>query len=78
MAQDCEEGKPQVGVATGFCSPEAVKLQIRISNKRMMGVGGVAKRLRLSRAGVLETVPEKRLMKAVASGEEQDRSGEAG
>lgn len=23
-------------MATGFCSPEAVKLQVRISNKRMM------------------------------------------
>lgn len=56
--------------------PRGVKLQVRISN-RMMGVG-VAKRLRLSSSGVLETVPEKRLRQAVASGEEQDQSGEAG
>lgn len=84
VAQECEEGKPQgrsrswerVGVTTSSCSPEGVKLQVRISN-RMMGLE-VAKRLRLSSAGVLETVPEKRLMKAVASREEQDRSAEAG
>lgn len=84
VAQECEEGKPQgrsrswerVGVTTSSCSPEGVKLQVRISN-RMMGVG-VAKRLRLSSSGVLETVPEKRLRQAVASGEEQDQSGEAG
>lgn len=83
VAQECEEGKPQgrsrswerVGVTTCSCSPEGVKLQVRISN-RMMGVG-VAKRLRLSSSGVLETVPEKRLMKEVASGEEkQDRNEE--
>lgn len=84
MVQECKEGKLQRrsrpwergGVATGFCSPEGVKLQVRISNKRVMG--WVAKRPRLSSARVLETVPENRLMKAVASGEEQDGSGEAG